>query len=111
MSSSKRTVREYVEEYVLNNGKRVYLLAEGRLVNLAVGQGHPVEIMDMSFAIQAACAEHVALHHEELEPGVYDVPSNIDDKVARLKLKAMAVTIDSLTASQSAYLSGWEEGT
>ncbi len=111
LSTSKRRVREYVEEYILKNGKKIYLLGEGRLVNLAVGQGHPVEIMDMSFAIQAACAEHIAVHHKSLEPKVYDVPAEIDDKVARLKLRALGITIDTLTDGQRSYLSGWKEGT
>jgi len=111
LSKSKRRVREHVEEFVLPNGKRLYLLGEGRLVNLAVGQGHPVEIMDMSFAIQAACTERLVTHKEKLEPKVYDVPEEIDDLVARLKLKAMNVQIDSLTPEQKSYLSGWKEGT
>ena len=108
---SKTIVREFVEEYKLNNGKRVYLLGEGRLVNLAVGQGHPVEIMDMSFAIQAGCAERVITHKDELQPKVYDVPSDMDDKVARLKMKALGVEIDSLTEAQISYLNDWQEGT
>jgi adenosylhomocysteinase len=111
MAVSKARVREYVDEYRLPNGKRVYLLGEGRLVNLAVGQGHPVEIMDMSFAIQAGCAERLVTHRKELKPHVYDVPEDLDDKVARLKLKAMGVEIDSLTAGQKAYLCDWKEGT
>ncbi len=108
---TKRIVREYVEEYKLNNGKRVYLLGEGRLVNLAVGQGHPVEIMDMSFAIQAGCAERIITHKDELQPKVYDVPLDMDEKVARLKMKALGVEIDTLTEAQVAYLSDWKEGT
>lgn len=111
LAVSKKQVREYVDEYKLKNGKRVYVLGEGRLVNLAVGQGHPVEIMDMSFAIQAACTERIATHHSELEPKVYDVPSEIDEKVARLKLKAMGISIDTLTEAQESYLCGWREGT
>ena len=111
ISTTKRRVREYVEEYTLPGGKRVYLLGEGRLVNLAVGQGHPVEIMDMSFAIQAGCAERVITHREELEPKVYDVPSEMDDVVARLKLKALGAEIDSLSDVQKAYLCDWQEGT
>ena len=108
---SKTVVREFVEEYKLNNGKRVYLLGEGRLVNLAVGQGHPVEIMDMSFAIQAGCAERIITHKDELQPKVYDVPSDMDEKVARLKMKALGVEIDSLTEAQISYLNDWQEGT
>lgn len=111
MTVSKNRVREHVEEYKLSNGKRVYLLGEGRLVNLAVGQGHPVEIMDMSFAIQAGCAERVITHKDELKPGVYDVPEEMDQHVAKLKLKAMGVEIDSLSDVQEAYLCDWKEGT
>jgi len=111
MTVSKRRVREHVDEYALKNGKRVYLLGEGRLVNLAVGQGHPVEIMDMSFAIQAGCAERIITHREELQPGVYDVPAEMDQHVARLKLKAMGVEIDSLSDVQKKYLGDWKEGT
>jgi len=111
LAVSKTRVREYVEEYRLKNGKRVYLLGEGRLVNLAVGQGHPVEIMDMSFAIQAGCAERLVTHRKELKPKVYDVPPEMDELVARLKLKAMGVTIDSLSEAQKAYLCDWKEGT
>ena len=111
LSTSKRQVREYVDEYTLKNGKRVYLLGEGRLVNLAVGQGHPVEIMDMSFAIQAGCAERLVTRRQDLEPKVYDVPPELDDIVARLKLKDMGITIDALSDDQKAYLSGWKEGT
>ncbi len=111
MAKSKTQVREYVDEYRLKNGKRVYLLGEGRLVNLAVGQGHPVEIMDMSFAIQAGCAERLVTHRKELKARVYDVPADLDEKVAWLKLKAMGVQIDKLSESQKAYLSDWKEGT
>jgi adenosylhomocysteinase len=111
LAVSKTRVREYVEEYRLKNGKRIYLLGEGRLVNLAVGQGHPVEIMDMSFAIQAGCAERLVTHRKELKPKVYDVPPEMDELVARLKLKAMGVTIDSLSEAQKAYLCDWKEGT
>ena len=111
LADSKARVREHVEEYRLKNGKRVYLLGEGRLVNLAVGQGHPVEIMDMSFAIQAGCAERLVTHRKELKPKVYDVPPEMDELVARLKLKALGVTIDSLSDVQKAYLCDWKEGT
>jgi len=108
---SKARVREYVDEYKLKNGKKVYLLGEGRLVNLAVGQGHPVEIMDMSFAIQAGCAERLVTQRKELKAHVYDVPPDMDEHVARLKLKAMGVSIDSLSEVQKAYLCEWKEGT
>ena len=110
-AKGKRRVRELVEEYTLPGGKRAYLIAEGRLVNLAAGQGHPVEIMDMSFAIQAVSAAYLAEHAKELAPGVYPVPAALDDKVARLKLKTLGLTIDSLTPAQKTYLDSWKEGT
>jgi len=111
LSTRKRRVREFVDEYVLKGGRKVYVIGEGRLVNLAAGQGHPVEIMDMSFSIQALCAEHLAKHGKGMEPRVHDVPRDIDEAVARLALGAMGVGIDSLTAAQKAYLSSWTEGT
>jgi len=110
-AKSKRRVREFVDEYVLPGGKRAYLLAEGRLVNLAAGQGHPVEIMDMSFALQAASIAHVARRRGGLKPGVYPVPAPIDEKVARLKLATMGLRIDRLSAAQRAYAGSWTEGT
>ncbi len=110
-AKGKRRVREFVDEYTLAGGKRVCVLAEGRLVNLAAGQGHPVEIMDMSFSIQAVSAAHLAKHAKELEPRVYPVPEVLDDKVARLKLATMGVRIDSLSAAQTKYLESWHEGT
>jgi len=110
-SKSIRTAREYVTEYTLKDGRRVCLLAEGRLVNLAAGQGHPVEIMDMSFSIQALCAAHIADRHEKLKPGVHPVPKEIDDKVARLRLATWGIEIDELSAEQQRYLTSWSEGT
>ncbi len=110
-AKSKRRVREFVDEYTIAGGKRIYVLAEGRLVNLAAGQGHPVEIMDMSFAIQAVSAAHLAKHAGDLEPRVYAVPEALDDKVARLKLETMGIRIDSLSAAQKKYLESWHEGT
>ncbi len=106
-----KRVREFVDEYKLPGGRRAYLIAEGRLMNLAAGQGHPVEIMDMSFSIQALSLEHLVLHHEELKAGVYDVPPEIDRKVALLKLKTLGVEIDELSAAQKKYLTSWQEGT
>jgi len=106
----KRRVREHTVEYTLPNGKRIYLLAEGRLVNLVAGQGHPVEIMDMSFAIQALCAQEFA-KGKKLRAGVYAVPQEIDEKVAMLKLRAMGLEIDVLSEAQRKYLTSWEEGT
>ena len=104
-------MREFVEEYALPGGKRAYLLAEGRLVNLAAGQGHPVEIMDMSFAIQAVSAAHLAAHAKGMKPRVHPVPPSLDEKVARLKLRTMGIRIDSLSRDQQKYLASWEEGT
>jgi adenosylhomocysteinase len=106
-----RRLREFVDEYTFGDGRRIHLLGEGRLVNLAAAEGHPAAVMDMSFANQALCAEWVVQHHAELEPRVYPVPVEIDKEVARLKLRGMGVDIDTLTPEQEAYLSSWEEGT
>ena len=106
-----RRVRESVDEYRLADGRRLYLLAEGRLVNLAAAEGHPAAVMDMSFANQALSVEWVVRNAEGLEPKVYGVPADIDADVARLKLAAMGVTIDQLTEEQAAYLTSWEHGT
>jgi adenosylhomocysteinase len=111
MSRSRRTVREYVEEFAMPDGRRVYLLAEGRLVNLSAAEGHPASVMDMSFANQALMAEYVFKHASELEKKVYDVPSEIDAEIARLKLETMGVAIDSLTDEQEEYLRSWTLGT
>ncbi len=111
MSTKHKIVRESVEEFTLKNGRKVYLLADGRLVNLAAGQGHPVEIMDMSFAIQALCLEYLDFSAQTLEPDVYDVPDHIDDLVARLKLETMGIKIDKLTKEQQVYVRSWREGT
>jgi len=110
-AKAKRRVRDYVDEYALPGGKRAYLLAEGRLVNLAAGQGHRVEIMDMSFAIQAVSAAYLARKAGGLDPRVYPVPADLDDRVARLKLRTMGIRVDSLTPGQEAYLGSWNEGT
>jgi len=107
----RRRVREFVDEYVLRGGKTVYVLGEGRLVNLAVGQGHPVEIMDMSFSIQALCANLLAREGKRMEPRVHAVPRAIDERVARLQLRAMGVAIDELSPAQRKYLASWTEGT
>jgi len=111
MSKKHSNVRESVDEYLLKNGRRVYLLAEGRLVNLAAGQGHPVEIMDMSFSIQALCLEYLDFSGQTLEPDVYDVPDHIDEMVAKLKLESIGVKIDRLSKEQQAYVRNWREGT
>ena len=110
-AKEKRKVREFVDEYVLPNGKRIHLLAEGRLVNIAAGQGHPVEIMDMSFAIQAVSAGYLAEHAGRLKPRVYPVPQTLDLKVARLKLRSLGIRTDRQTKAQRAYLESWREGT
>lgn len=111
LSTRGRRVREHVEEFTLPDGRRLYLLAEGRLVNLAAAEGHPAAVMDMSFANQALCVEWLARHADELAPQVYPVPEAIDRQVAVLKLEAMGVQIDQLTPEQRRYLESWEEGT
>jgi len=110
ISSSKRTMRPNLEEYALNDGRKLYLLAEGRLVNLASAEGHPSEVMDMSFANQALCVEYLA-KKPKMEPRVYNVPREIDDLVASLKLKGMNIKIDRMTKDQKKYVSSWEGGT
>jgi len=110
LATSKRNIRPNLDEYTLKDGRRLYLLAEGRLVNLAAAEGHPSEVMDMSFANQALCVEHLA-KAERMEPKVYPVPKEIDEKVARLKLDAMEIRIDELTEEQKTYLTTWESGT
>ncbi len=111
MARSKRTVRPNVEEYTLKNGKKLYLLAEGRLVNLGAAEGHPCEVMMMSFADQALCAEYIAKNGRELQKKVHSVPEEIDRKVARMALESMGITIDTLTKEQEKYLKSWESGT
>jgi adenosylhomocysteinase len=111
MSETKRGIREHVEEYRLMDGRRLYLLGEGRLINLAAAEGHPASVMDMSFANQALCVEYLATRSQRLPADVYPVPSEIDQDIARLKLASMAITIDELTEEQRKYLSSWEEGT
>lgn len=110
LSTAKRTMRPNLEEFTLKDGRRLYLLAEGRLVNLAAAEGHPSEVMDMSFANQALCAEYIA-KTARMTPKVYTVPCEIDENVAALKLKALGVEIDKLTPEQEKYLSTWEMGT
>jgi adenosylhomocysteinase len=105
-----REVRDNVQEFDLG-GKRLNLIAEGRLVNLGAAEGHPAAVMDMSFANQALSAEYVAVHHAELEPRVYVVPEAIDAEVARLKLAALGITLDPMTAEQAAYVASWRQGT
>jgi adenosylhomocysteinase len=109
-SKAKRTIRPNLEEYTLKDGRKIILLAEGRLVNLAAAEGHPSEVMDMSFANQALCTENIA-KADRMQPKVYTVPKEIDETVAELKLKAMGISIDKLTPEQQKYLSTWEIGT
>jgi adenosylhomocysteinase len=111
MSTKRRIIREFVEEYSLKNRRRIYLLGDGRLINLAAAEGHPSSVMDMSFANQALCAEYMARNFKKLEKKVYSVPDYIDKMIAFLKLKAMGIKIDSLTADQKKYLESWELGT
>jgi adenosylhomocysteinase len=111
MASSQRRVRQEVDEFQLTGDRKVYVLSEGRLVNLAAAEGHPASVMDMSFANQALSCEWIVANAASLEKSVYDVPVEIDKEVARLKLETMGVRIDELTAEQKAYLEGWEEGT
>ena len=111
MSESRRQLRPFVEEFALADGRHLVVLAEGRLVNLGAAEGHPASVMDMSFANQALCVEYLVSQHDKLAPGVYDVPDEIDDDVARLKLDAMGVEIDTLTEEQERYLRSWELGT
>jgi adenosylhomocysteinase len=111
MASEKRLVRPFVEQYLLPDGRRINLLGEGRLINLAAAEGHPASVMDMSFANQALSLEYMVKNADQLEKKVYSVPADIDREIARLKLAAMGVQIDTLTAEQLAYLNSWEEGT
>jgi adenosylhomocysteinase len=111
MAEAKRQIRTHVVEYRLKDGRRIFLLAEGRLINLSAAEGHPASVMDMSFANQALCAEHIARRPERLPPAVHGVPTDIDQEVARLKLRSMNIDIDELTAEQHKYLESWEAGT
>jgi len=111
LAVKKRRIREFVDEYTLPDGRRINLLGEGRLVNLAAAEGHPASVMDMSFANQALSAEYLVKHHSELEAKVYVVPQEIDHEIARLKLRAVGTAIDCLTPEQVEYLSSWSEGT
>jgi adenosylhomocysteinase len=111
MATGVRQVRPAVQEYKMRDGRRLHVLAEGRLINLAAAEGHPAAVMDMSFANQALCAAYIAANASKLEKRVYDVPDEIDQEVAQLKLHAMGIAIDTLTAEQERYLNSWEEGT
>ncbi|MFO7712199.1 MAG: adenosylhomocysteinase [Dehalococcoidia bacterium] len=111
LAKSKRRIRPSVDEYTLKDGRSIYLLGEGRLINLAAAEGHPASVMDMSFANQALCLEYLTRMKGQLGPAVYAVPEDIDQEVGRLKLASMNITIDSLTRQQQDYLASWEEGT
>src|SRR5271163_2236263 len=111
MSSSRRETRAFVEEFAMRDGRKVYVLGEGRLINLSAAEGHPASVMDMSFANQALSAEYMVKNHSELEKRVYAVPEDLDKQVARMKLESMGVKIDRLTPEQERYLSSWSEGT
>jgi adenosylhomocysteinase len=111
LAVSVNNPRPFVEQFTLADGRRISLLGEGRLINLVAAEGHPSAVMDMSFANQALCAEHIVQHAKELECTVYPVPEAIDKEIARLKLKAMGIEIDVLTPQQARYLASWEEGT
>ncbi len=111
MAREKRRVRDFVDQYILPDGRRINLLAEGRLVNLSAAEGHPASVMDMSFANQALSVEYIARNGKDMKPNVYPVPVDIDRQIARLKLRAMGIEIDTLTAEQEKYLASWEEGT
>ena len=111
ISKKRRQVRDFVEEFTLETNRKIYILGDGRLINLAAAEGHPSSVMDMSFANQALAAEYVVKNRGKLELGVYSVPRDIDDEIARLKLKSMGIKIDTLTKEQEKYLSSWEMGT
>ena len=111
LSVDKANARPYVDAYALEDGRKLYLVGEGRLVNLAAAEGHPASVMDMSFANQALSLEYIAKNHDQFENRVYDVPESIDETVAQLKLQAFGVEIDTLTAEQEKYLNSWEMGT
>lgn len=111
MATGKRTVRAFVDEYQLSDGRRVYLLGEGRLINLAAAEGHPAAVMDMSFANQALSVEYIVNNYRQLPKEVFPVPAEIDAQVAQLKLHALGVQIDTLTDEQAKYLDSWQEGT
>ena len=109
-TGGKRRVRDFVDEYTYADGRQVHLLAEGRLVNLSAAEGHPASVMDMSFANQALGAEYMLIKAKEMEPRVYTLPADLDKEIARLKLHAMGIRIDTLTAEQDKYLNSWESG-
>ena len=111
LARKKRRIREFVDEFELRNGRKIYLLGEGRLINLAAAEGHPAMVMDMSFANQALSTLYLSRKGRTLTKEVYGVPREIDEQIARLKLRLMGIRIDRLTAEQKKYLAAWEEGT
>jgi adenosylhomocysteinase len=111
LSKKKKCIRDFVEEYILKDGRKIYLLGEGRLINLAAAEGHPAQVMDMSFANQALSVEYIIKNHQKLQRQVFKVPENIDKNIAYLKLKSLGIRIDDLTKEQKKYLSSWELGT
>jgi adenosylhomocysteinase len=111
LAKGRRPLREFVEEFTLSDGRRIHLLADGRLINLSAAEGHPASVMDMSFANQALAAEFMVRNHARLEPKVHTVPEEIDREIARLKLAAMGIAIDTPTSEQQRYMTSWEEGT
>jgi adenosylhomocysteinase len=111
MSTGRRQVRPYVDEYQIRDGRKLYLLADGRLINLAAAEGHPSAVMDMSFANQALSVEYIVKNHRELAPRVYSVPKETDQEVGRLKLESLGIQIDNLSSDQQRYQESWEEGT
>ena len=110
-SKMNKQVREFVDEYVMSDGRKLYVLGEGRLINLAAAEGHPASVMDMSFADQALSVEYMVKNFKTLEKRVYRVPDELDKRVAKLKLESMGIKIDRLTPEQEEYLAGWSEGT
>jgi adenosylhomocysteinase len=111
LTSSKRTTRNFVDEYTMKDGRRINLLGEGRLINLAAAEGHPASVMDMSFADQSLSCEYMVKNHASLENKVYIVPAELDKRVAKLKLESLGIKIDRLTPEQEEYLASWSEGT
>jgi adenosylhomocysteinase len=111
VASSRKEARPFVEEFSMKDGRKLYVLGEGRLINLAAAEGHPASVMDMSFANQALSAEYMAKNHAAMEKKVYSVPEELDKQVAKMKLESMGFSIDKLTPEQEEYLDGWSEGT
>ena len=111
LATKKRRIRDFVDEYTYADGRQVHLLAEGRLINLSAAEGHPASVMDMSFANQTLGSEYMLAHAKEMQPRVYTLPTELDKEIARLKLHAMGIRIDSLSSEQDKYLNSWESGT